>query len=354
MTTTLRERATAGEPAAPPRRRGALVPLIVLAVLASLPYVSLPLPGILPGLVNSPGSMQLLALCLVFGGIALSYDLLFGRTGLLSFGHALFVAAGSYTVALSIGGLGLGLGAAIGLAVLVGVALPALVGAVALRVTGIAFAMVTLAFAQAGSILVLRNPGGLTGGEEGLPLASAGVPDLLLGVVNAPYRYWLALLYLALAWGAVAWLVRSRAGRVWAAVRENPERAQVLGLPVYRARLLAVLAGGLLGTLGGVAHLLVVGGSTPALTTTELTLSLLVMVVLGGAGSRWGTVLGGVLYTYLDNRLLELAGSDAVAGLPAVLRVPLSEPTFVLGALFVVVVFVAPGGLAGLLRRAQS
>jgi branched-chain amino acid transport system permease protein len=210
---------------------------------------------------------------------------------------------------------------------------------------------VTLAFAQAGSILVLRNPGGLTGGEEGLALPSSGVPDLLLGVVHAPYRYWLALLYLTLSWAAVAWLVRSRAGRVWAAVRENPERAAVLGLPVYRARLLAVLAGGLLGTLGGVAHLLVVGGSTPALSTTELTLSLLVMVVLGGAGSRWGAVLGAVLYTYLDNRLLELAGSDAVAGLPAVLRVPLSEPTFVLGALFVVVVFVAPGGLVGLLRQ---
>ncbi len=355
MTTAeLQERATAGEPAARPARpwwRSALVPVAVFAVLAWLPYASVPLPGLLPGLVNSPGSMQLLALCLVFGGIALSYDLLFGRTGLLSFGHALFVAAGSYTVALAMGQLGVGLGAAVGLAVLVGVVLPVLVGAVALRVTGIAFAMVTLAFAQAGSILVLRNPDGLTGGEEGLPLPADGVPDLLVGVVQAPYRYWLALLYLVLCWCSVQWLVRSRAGHVWAAVRENPERAAVLGLSVYRARLLAVAVGGLLGTLGGVVHLLLVGGSTPSLTTTELTLSLLVMVVLGGAGSRWGAVIGGVLYTYLDNRLLELAGSDAVAGLPGVLRVPLSEPTFVLGALFVAVVFFAPGGLVGLVRR---
>jgi branched-chain amino acid transport system permease protein len=353
----LRRRATAGEPVPAPSRpwwRSWVGPVAALVVLAALPYASVPLPGLLPGLVNSPGSMQLLALCLVFGGIALSYDLLFGRTGLLSFGHALFAAAGSYTVALALGRLELGFGAAVGLAVLVGVVLPLVVGAVALRVSGIAFAMVTLAFAQAGSILVLRNPGGATGGEEGLPLATDGVPDLLVGVVNAPYRYWLALAYLALCWAVVAWLVRSRAGRVWAAVRENPERVAVLGLSVYRAQLLAVLAGGLLGTLGGVAHLLVVGGSTPSLTTTELTLSLLVMVVLGGAGSRWGAVLGGVLYTYLDDRLLELAGSAAVAGLPAVLRVPLSEPTFVLGALFVAVVFFAPGGLAGLARRSRS
>jgi branched-chain amino acid transport system permease protein len=337
----VRERATAGE--APRRRAGwrsAVAPVAVLVVLAALPYASVPLPGVLPGLVNSPGSMQLLALCLVFGGVALSYDLLFGRTGLLSFGHALFVAAGSYTAALALARPGVGLAAAVGAAVVVGVLLPLLVGAVALRVTGIAFAMVTLAFAQAGSILVLRNPGGLT-----------GLPNLLVGVVNAPYRYWLALAYLALCWAVVAWLVRSRVGHIWAAARENPERVAVLGLSVYRAQLLAVLVGGLLGTLGGVAHLLVVGGATPSLTTSELTLGLLVMVVLGGAGSRWGAVLGGVLYTYLDNRLLELAGSHAVAGLPAVLRVPLSEPTFVLGALFVAVVFFAPGGLVGLLRR---
>jgi branched-chain amino acid transport system permease protein len=295
--------------------------------------------------------MQLLALCLVFGGIALSYDVLFGRTGLLSFGHALFVAAGSYTAAVSMRHLDVPLLTALGLVLVVGVLLPLVVGAVALRVSGIAFAMVTLAFAQAGSILVMRNPGGLTGGEEGLPLVRDHVPDLLTGVLNAPYRYWLALAYLVLCWATVAWLVRSRAGHAMAAVRENEERLAVLGVSTYRARLLAFVVGSLLGTLGGLVHLLVVGGATPHVTTSELTLTLLVMVVLGGAGSRWGAVVGGVLYTYLDNRLTQLAGSDAVAGLPDVLRVPASEPLFVLGALFVLVVFFAPGGLAGVVAR---
>jgi branched-chain amino acid transport system permease protein len=344
-----------------PRARrwaGVLAPLALLVVLAWLPYVPLPVPGLLNGLVNGPGSMQLLALCLVFGGIALSYDVLFGRTGLLSFGHALFVAAGSYTTAIALRHLELGLGAAVGLALAVGVVLPLVVGAVALRVTGIAFAMVTLAFAQAGAILVLRNPGGLTGGEEGLPLLRDRVPDLLTGVVNAPYRYWLALAYLAICWTVVTWVARSRAGHAWAAVRENEERLGVLGVSTYRAKLLAVLVGCFLGTLGGVVHLLVVGGATPHVATTEFTLALLVMVVLGGAGSRWGAVLGGVLYTYLDNRLLQLASSDVVAGLPGVLRVPASEPLFVLGSLFVAVVFFAPGGLAGLVsgrrRRAPA
>ncbi|WP_218123552.1 branched-chain amino acid ABC transporter permease [Quadrisphaera sp. DSM 44207] len=231
-----------------------------------------------------------------------------------------------------------------------GVALPLVVGVVALRVSGIAFAMVTLAVAQAGSILVLRNPSGLTGGEEGLPLVRHAVPALLTGVLNAPCWYWLALAYLLLCWPAVEWLMRSRAGRAWAAVRENEERLAVLGVSTFRAKLLAFVIVGGLGTLGGLVHLLVVGGAMPHLTTSELTLPLLVMVVLGGPGTRYGAVLGGVVYAYLDNRLLQLAGSDVVEGLSAVLRVPASEPLFVLGVLFIVVAFFAPGGLVGLVR----
>ncbi len=326
------------------------VPVGVLALLVYLPYVPLDVPWLLPDRVNGPGSMQLLALCLVFGGIALSYDVLFGRTGLLSFGHALFVATGAYGTAVAIEHWGIGLAQAAVVALGLGLALALVVGAVALRVSGIAFAMVTLAFAQAAAIAVQRNPGGLTGGEEGLPLDRSGVPDLLVGVLNAPYRYWLALAYLVVCWLLVSWLGRSRAGHVWAAVRENPERVAVLGLSTYRARLGAFVVGCLLGCLGGIVHLVVTGGVTVHTASSELTLTLLVMVVLGGAGSRWGPVFGGVLYTYLDNRLLGLASSDVVQGLPAVLRVPASQPLFVLGAVFVVVVFFAPGGLTGVLR----
>jgi branched-chain amino acid transport system permease protein len=335
-----------------------LLPVVVLAVLAYLPYVPVEVPGLLPGRVNGPGSLQLLATCLVVGGIALSYDVLFGRTGLLSFGHALFVAAGSYllTISLSTWGLPLPLAvlAALGLSTL----LALVVGAVALRVGGIAFAMVTLAFAQAASIIVMRNPGGVTGGEEGRPLDRDAVPDLLVGVANAPYRYWLALGFVVVAWVAVTLLVRSRAGHAMAAVRENEQRAAVLGLGTYRVRLLALVAGSFLGALGGVVHALVLGGSNPHLTTSEFTLSLLVMVVLGGAGSRWGALLGGVLYTYADARLVEVSSSAVLQGLPDVVRQVLSQPLFILGVFFIVVVYFAPSGLTGLggrlIRRSGS
>jgi branched-chain amino acid transport system permease protein len=101
-------------------------------------------------------------------------------------------------------------------------------------------------------------------------------------------------------------------------------------------------------------HLLLLGGSTPRTTTADFTLGLLVMVVLGGAGSRWGAVLGGVLYTYLDSRLTDLASSPAVQDLPAWLRVPLSEPLFLLGTMFILVVFFVPGGIAGLVDRLRE
>lgn len=325
-----------------------LPPVLLLALLAYLPYLSVSVPGLLPGRVNGPGSMQLLATCLVFAGFALSYDVVFGRTGLLSFGHALFIAAGSYLLTVSLAEWSMPLPLAV-LVALGGTTLLALVvGAVALRVGGIAFAMVTLAFAQAASIIVLRDPAGVTGGEEGKALARDAVPDLLVGVANAPYRYWLALGFLVVAVVVVRLLVPSRAGHAMAAVRENEARAAVLGLSVYRVKLLALVVGSFLGGLGGVVHALVLGGSGPHLTTAEFTLSLLVMVVLGGAGSTWGAVVGGFLYHYADARLTEASGSGILDSLPGALQSVLSQPLFVLGAFFVVVVYFAPSGLTGL------
>jgi branched-chain amino acid transport system permease protein len=328
-----------------------LAPPVAVALLAAVPYSTVRLPGILPGNLNSPGSLQLLALCLLFAGFALSYDLLFGRTGLLSFGHALYVAVGSYTVNIAVTRYGLPMAAGLALAAAVGLVLPALLGALALRVSGIAFAMVTLAFAQVGSILVLSDPGRLTGGEEGVSLDSGAVPRIFVGVVHTANLYWLALLYAVAVTLAVRWAVNSEPGRVWEAIRENERRVSVLGLHPYRFRLLAYVLASFLATAGGVVHLLLLGGSAPQITTSAFTLGLLVMVVLGGAGSRWGALLGGVLYTYLDHRLGGLSTSRALVGLPAVIRAPLSEPLFVLGVLFIVVVYFLPGGLAGALAR---
>ena len=353
--TPLRERAR-GASAPPPRPRRLVRwwPLPALVVLAVLPYSAVSLPGLLPGPIGSAGSLQLLALCLVFGALATGYDLLLGRTGLLSFGHALYFAAGSYATNTVMIEAGLPFAVSAVLGVLFGIALSALLGSVSLRVSGIAFSMVTLAFAQAGSILVERDPGGVTGGEEGRAIPADKLPSSLAGIGNTANLYWIALAYLVLTIAVVHWAVHSPTGRVWQGIKDNERRVEVLGLRPYGFKLTAfVLAGGL-AAVGGVVHLLLTGGATPQTTTSDFTLSLLVMVVLGGSGSRWGPLIGGVLYTWADQRLGDLAGSGTVAGLPPVLRVPLSQPLFLLGALFVAVVYALPGGVVRLPQRLRG
>lgn len=112
-----------------------------------------------------------------------------------------------------------------------------------------------------------------------------------------------------------------------------------MGLRPYTFKLLSFVLASFLATAGGVVYLLLLGGATQNVTTADFTLGLLVMVVLGGAGTRWGPAVGATIYVLLDHRLGSLATSDAVSSLPAVLRTPLSEPLFVLGVVFIAVVF---------------
>jgi branched-chain amino acid transport system permease protein len=288
---------------------------------------------------------------MLMAAAALSYHLLVGVAGLLSFGHALYFGAGTYGLAIILNRLELPLLPAMALTLVAVVVLANITGAVALRVTGIPFAMVTLAFAQAGSVLVRRNPGGATGGDEGLTLNAANVPDFLIGVGNTRNLYWISLVALVVAFLAVTWIQRSRAGHVAAAVRENELRVRVLGLQPYLAKLLVFVVGATLAAVVGMVYLLLQSGAVPRAVSADFTITLLVMVVLGGVGSRWGAVIGGVVYTLLDQRLAALANSEAIASLPPVLHVPLSEPLFILGTLFILVVLFMPGGLTGAAGR---
>jgi len=153
--------------AEPCLRGRALRVLPALAALYLIPYSTLQVPGVFDGPLDSPGVLQLLAVCLVFAGLALSYDLLFGHTGIMSFGHGLFVTGGMYatTILVNHAGFGLLISAAAGLGI--GLAAALALGTVALRVDGIGFAMVTLAFGQAVSLLVVSGSPSLTGGEQG-------------------------------------------------------------------------------------------------------------------------------------------------------------------------------------------
>ncbi len=335
-------------------RRGLVVGAVLLAVLALLPLLPIEIPWIFNGPFNTPGTLQVLASALVMAGLAISYDVIFGYTGLLSFGHALPFALGSYGTNLLMIHAGLPYPLAALSAVAANVAIAAVIGALALRTAGVAFAMVTLAFAEAFSLLVLTDPVRVFGGEEGLPLVADRVPEMFRGVVNTPNIYWLALLVTVLIYVVARRVVSSRAGRVLEAIRENESRVELMGLPPMPFKLTSFVIAAALASLAGAVYLLVVRGANVGITTPDFTLAILVMVVLGGAGRLWGAALGGFVYGVLTLRLSGVATSDAIDALPGWLAGPLSEPLFVLGVLFILLVMFAPGGFSSLLARPRE
>jgi branched-chain amino acid transport system permease protein len=325
-----------------------------LAVMASLPYAQFEVPYLADGAINSAGNLSTLALCCVFGAVTVSYDIQFGWAGLFSLGHALPFTLGAYGTAIIMGELRWPLWAAATGAVGVVLVVSAAVGAVSLRTAHITFAVVTLASAQVGSLLVTRNIGDLTGGEEGLAVPVDGLPDALVGLRNTRNLYWLALAALAVTVGVAKLSLASRAGHWWQAVRDNPLRAAVLGVSPRPHLLTAFLASSTLAGLGGVVYVVVAGGVTPAVTTPVSTLTLLVMAVLGGSRSIAGAMAGGMAYWFVDARLTRLGTSGQLDDLPDPLAVPLSEPLFLLGLSFVALVVFAPGGLAEVARRLRA
>jgi branched-chain amino acid transport system permease protein len=328
-------------------------PLAVFVALAFVPKIGVDIPKVFDSSVSSPGTLQLLAVCMLFGALALTYDLQFGFTGLLSFGHALYIAFGVYIANIAITIWGWSFAEAVGFTLVLSLVLSLVLGFVSLRVTGIAFAMVTLAFAQVGAVLVRKDPRHWTHGEEGLGADYHKIPAAFVGIVNTKNLYWLALGFLAAVFFIVRWAVDSSPGRIWQAIRENELRVEVLGLPPRAYKLQAFVLSSVLAAGGGIVYMLLNSGSNPAVTAPEFTLMLLLMVVIGGAGSRWGAVLGGIVYHYLDDRLTAMGSSSTIQGLPSVLRTPLEQPLFLLGTAFILIVVFLPGGLTGLATRGR-
>lgn len=334
-----------------------LVPGLALVISIALPLVDLQIPWILPGpvgVLNSAGTLTVIGLCFVFAGMALGFDLLFGFTGLLSLGQVLYFATGVYVLDIALSDWHWPLFPAVGFTIAVGLLVATLLGAISLKARGIAFAMVTLAFAQAGYYLIEDNPHNLTGGDTGLVMSTNRLPTLLVGVVSTRNLYWLALAFLVATYGVVWLVTQSVTGHVWLAIRESELRTEVLGITAFPFKLVSFVTASLVATAGGMVYLLLTGTAAPdSVASTTVTISILVMVVLGGVGTRWGAVVGAMIYVYLQQYLLKVAAEPSFNGWPGFLRIPLSQPGFLLGAIFLVFVLFAPGGIAGLATRAR-
>ncbi|CAA9581301.1 MAG: Branched-chain amino acid transport system permease protein LivM [uncultured Thermomicrobiales bacterium] len=246
----------------------------------------------------------------VWGLFAVSLDLLLGFGGLLSFGHAAFWGSAGYAAGLAAKHLGVPFPVAVLAGVTVAVLLALPIGYLSIRRQAIYFAMVTLAFAQM-LFYVTNEWRGLTGGENGLQAIPRTFPGLTLPSGSAAFYYAalpLALLGYWLAWRAV----HSPFGHVLVAIRDNEARAQALGYPTRRYKVLGFVLSAALAGLAG--SLFALGHGFAALELLHWTTSGLVvmMVILGGVGTLWGSVIGAavvlLLRDWLSTSTLTLAG----------------------------------------------
>ncbi|WP_250509724.1 branched-chain amino acid ABC transporter permease [Caballeronia sp. GACF4] len=244
-----------------------------------------------------------------FALFAAAFNLLIGYTGLLSFGHAMFLASAGYTAGYAIQTLGLTpeLGVIAGTAV--ATVLGLIVGLLAIRRQGIYFAMVTLALAQMVYFVFLQAP--FTHGEDGLQ----GVPrGKLFGALNLGSDitlYYVVLVVMLLAFALIVRIVHSPFGQVLIAIKENEPRAVSLGYDTARYKLLAfVLSAGLAG-LAGALKTLVLGFETLGDAYWTMSGLVVLMTLVGGMSTMFGPLLGAAIIVALEDRLGDIGGGLA-------------------------------------------
>lgn len=272
------------------RHRVAAVLLFLLVLPALMPYEALA------------------ANILIFGLFAVGFNLLLGYTGMLSFGHAAFLGAGSYATGMAIVHAQVPWLLAIGLGVLAATAVGAVMGYLAIRTRGIYFAMVTLALGQI-VYYAFYKAEKWTGGENGL--RGINIPAVQFGSLRFDFtdpttKYYFVLIFVALALWLVSRILASPFGAVMEAIRENEKRAAACGYDVARSKLLVfVLSAALCGLAGALRalHLSVVPiDSLHYLQSGQVVM----MCLLGGMGTFFGPFVGAGVFLYLEDVVTNL------------------------------------------------
>ena len=315
----------------PLRQRPFFVETIVALVLIAVPIV-------LPYLDAAPNTVNRI---LVWGLFGIGFDILFGYTGLLSFGQSALYGTGGFVAAYLLTRAGFPY---VIPALLIGTVVAAvvgyLVGLIALRRTGIYFAMITVAIAEVFYFVEFNPLAAYTGGENGLPGVPA--PSLPLGFTTLHFTTgWSLYPFLAVVYflGIVLALriVRSPVGTVFRAIRENPLRATAVGHNIHAYKIAAfVIAAGYAGLAGGLLGVLQ-GFMPPEAFTFDTSGQLVIQTAIGGRGTLFGPLLGAGVWLFLQDFLQGTLGLGAAWKL-------------VLGLVFVLLVVFLHNGIIGGLR----
>jgi branched-chain amino acid transport system permease protein len=276
----------------------------------------------------------IMARVMVLATYAIGYNILFGYTGLLSLGHAMFFAAGMYGLALPMQHLGLSAVPAFATGIAAAALLALVAGGLALRTTGVAFMIVTLMFAQSAYLTILLA-GEWTRGDEGFVIAGSARQIGGIDLSQPGARYLAAFGLFAAALLLSLAIVRRPFGRVLIAIRENEDRTRLLGYDTGIRKLAAVVLSGGISGAAGAAYALLFGYAGASFATVQYSILPLLWVLLGGAGTVIGPFIGTLFMFYLIDIASGLTrGYMALAGL----------------ALILLTLF-APGGIMGEVRR---
>jgi branched-chain amino acid transport system permease protein len=303
----------------------------------------LPLLGwlVLAGLIFVPvygGSRYLIyigTLIALQAALATSLNLIVGYAGQFAMSHAAFYGFGAYASAILVNSVGLSFWWSIPAAMLAAAAIAAVIGYPALRYTGgVYLALITFAFGELAR-LTAANWQDVTGGPMGMRVTYA--PEVLFGFnfANGRGMYWIAVGMLLVSLGVVFLVQRSRFGRALIAVREDEVLASFLGINVMWHKLMAYVISSALAAMVGTLYAPVMSFISPDLLSVQQTISLIGVVILGGAGTLAGPVVGTFVFL----------------GIPEFLRIESLYRLIVLGVVIVLVVLLMPQGVVGLANR---
>jgi branched-chain amino acid transport system permease protein len=292
----------------------------------------------MPFWINAIGGYtELASRVVVMGLAAMALNFLLGFTGTLSFGHAAYFGIGAYGVGMTLKYIAPSTPLGILVGVAVGALAAALIGALIVKLRGVYFAMVTIAFGQVFYFVAFRW-NDVTGGDDGLTGWRRQPLDLGLARIDIQSRdtafYYLALACLAASAAAMALLLRSPFGRSLLAIRENERRARFLGIAVEQHLWMSFVISCAFVSLAGTLYALLNNFTDPRALRWDMSGNFVIMAVLGGMRSFWGPLIG--------------------AGIFVVLQDYVSSHTenwmSVVGLVFVLVVLFFPRGILGLLR----